>query len=168
MDEIRDILVDEFGSEKNSLNLIDDISELAYMFCDLFKIDRAWIRLDSIDTPMCPRFHADKVKCRLVTTYVGPATEWLPHHLVDRSKLGHGNNGLPDHESGLFSDINSIEQLETGHVALLKGEGWDGNQGAGLVHRSPHAKNRYKRLYMTIDYDDLFFSIYKKNKRFLS
>ena len=168
VDEIRDILVAELGSEKNSLNLIDDISELASMFCNLFKIDRAWIRLDSIDTPMCPRFHADKVKCRLVTTYVGPATEWLPHHLVDRSKLGHGNNGLPDHESGLFSDVNSIEQLETGHVALLKGEGWDGNQGAGLVHRSPHAKYRYKRLYMTIDYDDLFFSIYKKNKRFLS
>ena len=135
-DEIRDILVDELGSGKNSLTLINDISKLATMFCDLFKIDRAWIRLDSIDTPMCPRFHADKVKCRLVTTYVGPATEWLPHHQVDRSKLGHGNNGLPDHESGLFSDINSIEQLKTGHVALLKGEGWNGNQGAGLVHLS--------------------------------
>jgi len=79
-----------------------------------------------------------------------------------------GNNGLPDHESGLFSDVNSIEQLETGHVALLKGEGWDGNQGAGVVHRSPHVIYRCKRLYMTIDYDDLFFSIYKKNKRFLS
>ena len=56
------------------------------------------------------------------------------------------------------------DQLKKG----AKGEGWDGNQGAGLVHRSPHAKYRYKRLYMTIDYDDLFFSIYKKNKRFLS
>ena len=73
-----------------------------------------------------------------------------------------GNNGLPDHESGLFSDISSIEQLNTGHVALLKWEGWDENQGAGLVHHSPHVKYRYKRLYMTIDYDDLFFSIYKK------
>ena len=68
VDEIRDILIDELGSEINSLSLIDDISELASMFCDLFKIDRAWIRLDTIDTPMCPRFHADKVKCRSFKT----------------------------------------------------------------------------------------------------
>ena len=66
---------------------------------------------------MCPRFHTDYVKCRLVTTYVGPATQWLPHDLVNRSKLGHGNQGQPDDKSGLFLEDANIEQLNVGHVA---------------------------------------------------
>ena len=111
---------------------------------------------------MCPRFHTDYVKCRLVTTYVGPATQWLPHELVNRSKLGHGNQGQPDDKSGLFLENTDIEQLNVGHVALLKGESWAGNKGAGLVHRSPHAKNGYNRLYMTIDFLDTYLNIYRK------
>ena len=83
---------------------------------------KLWLRLDGLNHPMCPRFHTDKIKCRLVTTYVGPATQWLPNHLVNRSKLGYGNEGKPDDKSGLFSNNKDISQLDTGHVALLKGK----------------------------------------------
>ena len=110
---------------------------------------------------MCPRFHADNVKCRLVTTYIGPATQWLSHHKVNRAKLGHGNEGKTDAESGLFSKNSDIQQLCPGHIALLKGESWDGNQGAGIVHRSPHEEGNYKRLYMTIDFVELYLRIYQ-------
>ena len=79
-----------------------------------------WLRLDGIDHPMCPRFHTDKLKCRLVTTYVGPATQWIPHHLVNRSKLGYGNEGKPDNESGLFLSENDIEQLILVMLLFLK------------------------------------------------
>ena len=110
---------------------------------------------------MCPRFHTDFVKCRMVTTYIGPGTQWLPHKLVNRSKLGHGNQGQPDNKSGLFQKNVTIEQLEIGHVALLKGESWLGNEGAGLVHRSPHTSNKYNRLYMTIDFLETHINIYR-------
>ena len=120
-----------------------------------------WLRLDGIDHPMCPRFHTDKLKCRLVTTYVGPATQWIPHQLVNRSKLGYGNEGKPDNESGLFNSENDIKQLDTGHVAFLKGESWKGNNGSGLVHRSPHEDKGYKRLYMTIDFLETYINIYR-------
>ena len=54
-----------------------------------------------------------------------------------------------------------IEQLDTGHIALLKGDAWNGNKGLGIVHRSPHAEDHYKRLYMTVDFVDLYLSIYQ-------
>ena len=166
--DVKDLLLSDLGSAPRTLSLIEDISFIVGMFCSLFDLKRAWVRLDAINKPMCPRFHSDKVKCRLVTTYLGPATQWLPHQLVDRTKLGHGNNGQPDEKSGLFINKTDIEQLNTGDIALLKGESWDGNDGAGLVHRSPHSKSDYRRLYMTIDFEELYISIYKKNKLFTS
>ena len=156
-----DILKREFGHSEEYLFLFKDISKLVKIFCELFEENRAWLRLDAISKPMCPRFHTDYVRCRLVTTYVGPGTQWLPHHLVNRSKLGHGNQGQPDDKSGLFQKNVKIEQLEVGHVAMLKGESWDGNDGSGLVHRSPHAEKEYKRLYMTIDFLETYLNIYR-------
>lgn len=134
-----------------SAKLADDIAELVDMFCQLFETDVAGLRLTALEEPMCPRFHVDRVPCRLVTTYLGPATEWLPHHRVDRSRLGRGNDGRPDEHSGLYPDRRDVNQASSGEVLLLKGEGWEGNEGAGLVHRSPHIPAGGKRLLLTLD-----------------
>ena len=101
---------------------------------------------------MCPRFHVDRVPCRLVTTYAGKATQWLAHDRVDRSKLGPGSEGKPDAESGLYTNVEDIQQLQQGDVALLKGECWEGNEGAGLVHRSPQLTAGTGRLLLTLDF----------------
>ena len=154
------VLTQELDSNKNHSILLEDISNLVKMFCNQFGIDSVWLRIDSIDKPMCPRFHVDNVKCRLVTTYSGPGTQWLPNESVDRSKLGHGNQGLPDEKSGLILDKMDIEQLDVGHIALLKGEAWRNNNGFGLVHRSPHVEGNYKRLYVTIDFGELHTDIF--------
>ncbi|MCQ8821609.1 DUF1826 domain-containing protein [Pseudoalteromonas agarivorans] len=132
--------------------LCEDIALLVEMFCCLFDLKRAGLRLKILDKPMCPRFHVDKIPCRLVTTYQGVATQWLNHSDVDRSKLGTGNLGKPDEESGLFKSLNNINQLNQGDVALLKGEYWDENEGAGLVHRSPPVAANEKRLLLTLDF----------------
>ena len=132
--------------------LCKDIALLVEMFCCLFDLKRAGLRLKILDKPMCPRFHVDKIPCRLVTTYQGVATQWLNHSDVERSKLGTGNLGKPDEESGLFKSLNNINQLQQGDVALLKGEYWDENEGAGLVHRSPPEAENEQRLLLTLDF----------------
>ena len=132
--------------------LCKDITLLVEMFCCLFDLKRAGLRLKILDKPMCPRFHVDKIPCRLVTTYQGVATQWLNHSDVERSKLGTGNLGKPDEESGLFKSLNNINQLNQGDVALLKGEYWDENEGAGLVHRSPPVAENEQRLLLTLDF----------------
>lgn len=165
---VEEILHSNFSSETDFQPLFQDISKVIMMFSNLFDVKNVWLRLDAIDGPMCPRFHVDNVKCRLVSTYFGPGTEWLPNNLVKRDKLGHGNNGESDEDSGLFLKQTDIRQLEVGDLGLLKGESWKNNQGHGLVHRSPQKTDDYKRLYMTIDFVDLYLKIYKNRfNRFL-
>jgi len=148
-------LTKALGSGKNIAPLIEDLAQLIDMFCCLFDLKRAGVRLTSMDHAMCPRFHVDKIPCRLVSTYQGIATEWLPNHLVDRGKLGAGSQGKPDEVSGLFHDLSDIQSMKRGDVALLKGEYWEGNARAGLVHRSPPLPAGESRLLLTLDFIDL-------------
>lgn len=132
--------------------IADDISHLVSMYCCLFGIEHAGLRLTILEHAMCPRFHFDRIPCRLITTYQGAATQWLEHVAVNRSKLGAGNQGLPDEQSGLICKRHKIQQLNCGDVALLKGEMWDQQQGAGLVHRSPPLAAGEVRLLLTLDF----------------
>lgn len=132
--------------------LSDDIALLVDMFCCLFELKQAGLRITSLDRAMCPKFHVDKVPCRLVTTYKGVGTEWLPHHLADRSRLGTASIGKSDAESGLYKTATDIQQLKQGDVALLKGELWHNNEGAGLIHRSPDINRDNPRLVLTLDF----------------
>ena len=141
-------------SSKMAMILIEDIHKLVNMFCDLFDLKRVGLRLTSLKHAMCPRFHVDNVPCRLITTYQGIATEWLSHGNADRSKLGVGNKGKPDSQSGIYQDETDIQQLSQGDVALLKGEAWVGNEGKGLIHRSPQLYDQSSRLILTIDFID--------------
>ncbi len=140
---------DALGSGKCALSR--DIAELVEMFCYLLGRRRAGLRLAVLDAAMCPKFHVDMVPCRLVTTYLGPGTEWLPHGLVNRSKLGIGGRGQSDLESGLIKGPGDIQRLSPGDVAVLKGELWEGNEDAGLVHRSPAVPSGDVRLILTLD-----------------
>lgn len=141
------------GGSELTAPLSEDITELVDMFCCLFDLGKVGLRLTVLDKAMCPRFHVDKVPCRLVTTYQGSATEWLPHNVVDRSKLGHGSEGKTDEQSGLFPKLGDVQQLTSGDVALLKGESWEGNERAGLVHRSPSLSAGERRLLLTLDFN---------------
>jgi Protein of unknown function (DUF1826). len=132
--------------------LSKDILKLVEMFCCLFGLKQAGLRLIALDTAMCPNFHVDRVPCRLITTYQGIATEWIPHLAADRSKLGLENQRNSNDTSGLVNCKTDIQKLKKGDVALLKGEAWEGNQGAGLIHRSPQLLSEKYRLMLTLDF----------------
>lgn len=142
------------GSSDPDGALSQDVAKLVDMYCCLFDQRLVGLRLSTLDRAMCSRFHVDIVPCRLLTTYRGIATEWLPNQLIDRNKLGRGNQGKPDAQSGLYEKEEDIQRLIEGEVALLKGEHWEGNEGAGLVHRSPAMENGMRRLLMTLDIID--------------
>lgn len=147
-DDIAEIASDrEYGEQLRAY-----ISQTVEMFCVLFDCKKVGLRLSTLNKAMCPRFHVDRVPCRLITTFAGAGTEWIAHENVNRSKLGHGSGGKKDNASGLYSHASVIQQLQCGDVALLKGETWDGNEGAGLVHRSPAIDADAPRLLLTIDF----------------
>lgn len=134
--------------------LYNHIALLTDMFCTLFDLKRVGVRLAILDSAMCPKFHVDKVPCRLITTFYGVATEWLPNNKVDRSKLGAGSLGLPDEVSGIIESEQDIEKMTAGDVILLKGEGWYNNENSGAVHRSPAISKNERRLLLTLDFID--------------
>jgi hypothetical protein len=59
---------------------------------------------------------------------------------------------LSDDLSGLFQQASDVELMNVGDVALLKGEAWQGNEGRGLIHRSPINSGGHKRLLLTLDF----------------
>ena len=128
-----------------------DMAWLIDAFSYLFDLRDIGLRLAVLDTAMCPKFHVDKVPCRLITTYTGGTTEWLPHDRVNRRFLGPNAPTIVGSEPGIC-ESDDIEILETGAVALLKGESWEGNEGCGLVHRSPSVAEGRMRLLLTIDF----------------
>jgi hypothetical protein len=131
---------------------LSDVAHLVDLFRDLIEPDAIGLRLRVLDKPMCPRFHVDRVMVRLVCTYGGPGTEWLPGHAVDRTKLGHGACGQPDEASGLMLDPAARRAMPPYAVGLLKGTLWEGNEDHGAVHRSPAlTAEQPRRLLLTLD-----------------
>lgn len=151
-DDVAASILKKFPQHSGSIAFAEDVTSLVTMYSDLFGLVEVGLRLSVLDKTMCPRFHTDNLPCRLVTTYAGSGTEWLPEYEVDRSKLGSGSNGLPDAMSGVYVNQQNIQQLTTGDVALLKGSGWQGNEDSAIVHRSPVLALHEKRLLLTLDF----------------
>lgn len=129
-----------------------DVEMLVTAFRELFDRREAGLRLRTLDKAMCPRFHVDRVPARMICSYGGIGTEWLPEYALDRSKLGMTGCGLPDAESDLITDPTAIRQMPAYAVGLMKGENWAGNEGHGLVHRSPRPTAvQPRRLLLTVD-----------------
>ena len=121
------------------------------MFAVLFDLDKIGFRLSVLEHAMCPRFHVDKVICRLLTTYGDTGTEWLSENNLDRNKLGRGNNGLSDEMSEIYCDEDQVQRISPYDIALFKGESWPNNTGQGIVHRSPKVDKTNPRLLLSLD-----------------
>ncbi|VVQ29375.1 MULTISPECIES: DUF1826 domain-containing protein [Pseudomonas] len=121
---------------------IADLKWLVSAFACLLGAKRIGLRLRVLDKAMCPRFHVDHVPVRLITTYAGVGSQWLKEGAMDRQQLGQAN----------AEPQAQIQQLKSGDVALLKGEKWHGNEGFGLIHRSPQPAAGERRLILTLDW----------------
>ena len=121
---------------------IADVSWLVSAFACLLGAERIGVRLRLLDKAMSPRFHVDHVPVRLITTYAGIGSQWLREGVMDRRRLSQAD----------AEPTERIEQIHCGDVALLKGTKWHGNEGHGLIHRSPALKADERRLILTLDW----------------
>lgn len=118
--------------------LCDDVTALIRRYATLLSLARVAIRLEVIETDACRKFHADHMTVRAISTYLGPATQWL----------------MPDDAAavaaGRHPDTVAIKQLAAGDVALIKGRLWAADHP--LVHRSPPiAATGERRLVLVLD-----------------
>ena len=123
--------------------LLDQIAEASEMLGELMGCERVGVRLQTVSTPMCPRFHVDRIPCRMLITLSGEGTEWIPNGDVDWAVFADTGTMAPPIQAN-----RQIQQLATGHWSLLKGGAW--NDGfSGVVHRSPHGAG--ERLLLSLD-----------------
>ena len=132
---------DKRPSAEGKACFIADVALLADMYSFLFDVEEVGIRLAKLTTAMCPKFHTDKLGCRLITTYAGIGSEWLRNSDVWRD----GEGKIAFHANA------DIQQLVTGEAAMFKGDGWKGNEHSGIVHRSPALEQGQARVVLTID-----------------
>ena len=137
-------LVDGYSDLPGQAAFLQDVSWLVSAFACLFDAKRIGLRLRILDKAMCPRFHVDHVPVRLISSYAGVGSEWLAEGVMARRRLGD-----PAAEP---SDAALINRAEVGHVLLAKGEKWTGNEGGGLIHRSPQPPAGERRLLLTLDW----------------
>lgn len=103
--------------------LLVDIEGLLKAFADITGSDHVDVRLERIEHDACWKFHRDSVEVRLVTTYRGPATEWV--------RTAHAEQAIAEQKD--FA--GPLEKLGDHDVALFKGSRAGTN--SGIVHRSP-------------------------------
>lgn len=130
---------DDYGSLREDLALLADMSAC------LFGVTELGLRVTALSKPMCPRFHVDRIPVRLLCTYGGPGSQWLPADAVAANLL------LPGVEQNGAYCADHVQQLQAGQVALFKGDTWRDNSGSGVVHRSPPMSPGQQRLLVTLD-----------------
>jgi Protein of unknown function (DUF1826) len=94
---------------------------------------RVWF--GAVRSDQCRKFHVDNVRYRLVTTYVGPGTEWVPDTAVRREALDHPPSCPCDANQAIVRDSSAIRHAVPGEVLVMKGGRHPHRRGA--VHRSP-------------------------------
>jgi hypothetical protein len=129
----------------NCDNLINDISQLSTMYADLFELEYVGLRLELVNKTVCPYFHIDKVVSRLVTTYFGPATEWLTEDNSNRFALQQRQY------AAIVKNEKLIKQANIGDVMLFKGDNWESRNVKPIIHRSPACQAHQRRLLLTLD-----------------
>lgn len=134
---------------------IDDIYLLSDMLTTLFDCDSVGVRLVPLSSAMCPSFHVDNIPVRLVSTYLGEGTEWLPIESVVTSPMiglgGENAHGLSKNRLGQCYQENSVRQMNALDVGLLKGKSWQGHEEFAAVHRSCRVQPNTQRVLLTLD-----------------
>jgi hypothetical protein len=114
-----------------ALPLRRDIEQLAGRFSALMGCDSIRLRLEGVVSDACRKIHGDYTDVRLITTYAGPGTQYIPH-------CKSGNEA-------------ELVDMPTGWIGLFKGR--DFNPGhAPCMHRSPPIiASGERRLVLVID-----------------
>jgi len=102
--------------------LVSDVEALTARFASVTGIEEITVRLDVIDNDACSLFHRDRAYARLLTTYLGPGTIWVPPTCQAKALKDQQFYSGPVHEMARFA------------VGIFHGSL---SSSPGLVHRSP-------------------------------
>jgi hypothetical protein len=130
---------------------VDDIYLLSDMLTCLFDCDSVGLRLAPLTSAMCPSFHVDNIPVRLVNTYIGSGTEWLPLEALYENPSEDTAGQLSKTKFGTSYNKSHIQQMKHFDVGLLKGKAWQQHEQMAAIHRSCQLQENEKRVLLTLD-----------------
>ena len=132
--------------------LAQDITSILVDFAAALGKRHLHAELAVVEHDKCRKFHTDHVTIRLLCTYAGPGTEWVANEDVVRKNLARTDVDLEAANRSVLRNDDVVHHCAAGDLLLLKGEAFDGNRGAGAVHRSPSISSRaVRRLLFKVD-----------------
>ena len=118
---------------------VDDMAQVCEVFCRTLETEATSFFLGT--KRGCRRYHVDNVPQRLLVTYFGTGTEWIPNEGADREAY---RRGLPNEH--ILTDPRSTQWMSAWDVAVFRGE------PDGLLHRTPDAALTGRSILMRLDH----------------
>ena len=115
------------------------MANLCEMFCITEK--SSYISFSLSSHRGCRRYHIDNVPLRLLVTYAGQGTEWLPDEFANKRAYA---NGEPNER--IIKDISKKQFVGEWDIALFKGG------PEGLLHRTPDSALNNNSILMRLDH----------------
>ena len=154
VNDIRDILEKNICTNSLDNNFynywLNDMAKMCNIFCTI--LDSNSISFFLGTSRGCSRYHIDNVPMRLLITYFGQGTEWLPSDNADYNAYyrGEGNNKI-------LKNAEKRMYIKSWDVSIFKG----GKKG--ILHRTPDSALKSPSLLMRLDHSSFLDDIEKYN-----
>ena len=126
---------------------IKDMSEICILYSDIINKNNFNFSLKT--SRGCKRYHIDNVPVRLLVTYFGIGTEWLPRDACDYSAYYNGESN-----EKIIKIKNRSKFIKPWSIAIFKGQKFKGGTEA-ILHRTPNEALNNKSLLMCLDSESL-------------
>ena len=122
---------------------IKDMSEICILYSDI--INKNSFNFSLKTSRGCKRYHIDNVPVRLLVTYFGKGTEWLPRDACNYSAYYNGESN-----EKIIKIKNRSKFIKPWSIAIFKGQKFKGGTEA-ILHRTPNEALNNKSLLMCLD-----------------
>ena len=129
---------------------VDDMANVCNVFCDVVGEDAIGFCLGT--ERGCRRYHLDNVPMRLLVTYAGQGTEWLPETASDRGAF---EGGMPN--EFILKDPSARQFVGLWDIAVFRGG------PKGVLHRTPDTALSGPSILMRLEREDFWNNVFNNN-----
>tara|TARA_B100000989_G_scaffold47303_1_gene30755 strand:+ start:451 stop:1110 length:660 start_codon:yes stop_codon:yes gene_type:complete len=151
VEDIRALLEDEISEDLKLsdfyMQWVIDMAEVCNVFCETLATKTVGFCLATKRS--CQRYHIDNVPLRLLVTYYGKGTEWVPDSAVDRLAY---DSGMPNDK--ILTNYSARKFLNAWDIAIFRG-GPD-----GLLHRTPDAALNTPSILLRLDHEVFWDAVF--------
>ena len=130
---------------------VDDMANVCNVFCDVVGEDAIGFCLST--ERGCRRYHIDNVPMRLLVTYAGEGTEWLPESASDREAF---EGGMAN--EFILKDPSARQFVGLWDIAVFRGG------PKGVLHRTPDSALNGPSILMRLDREDFWNNVWGQSQ----